>query len=356
MERLWIRQYKVDIINPSKVGASNLTKDNVEEHVVRSISSVGQEDPLRVQFEVELGEREGKMTMAIYNLAESTISDIMIKDSFVRLSVGYGIGSEEEDLSQIFIGKITFADTVYETTSRKTIIEAEDGSLLKYIPINVRIPKENLTHLTSIQWYFDQIYTKTGQQINVDNAKEQLQEIADEAYPGENGIYLYSDLRGTRTFVGEAARTLDKLLKPHRIQWSVINGNLNLTREGYTNEKIQARVLKLGEELLTVPKRAVNKDNQLDPRNPVQFIHKIFIQPDIKPGSYIKTEELYDRNGQIVQEDIFQSVISVKISGDYEGNNWNMVLSCTDKRTFYNDRTTTSIKQNADALAAVGGS
>tara|TARA_R110002020_G_scaffold213427_1_gene420246 strand:+ start:44374 stop:45510 length:1137 start_codon:yes stop_codon:yes gene_type:complete len=352
-DRRWIRQYKVEIINPSQSlgqvvgGKYNLLSNNFTQFKTRVISSVGVEEPLNVSFNIEAGSGSGLMSLSIFNLSETTISDIMVKDSFIKLSVGYGFETPEEDLSQLFYGKITHATTHYGSDGRKTAIKASAGDILNFLPIAVK-SQEDTRWIARIIWFLDIINEYSGNNIAVEDAKDQLSSIARLEEEGSNGVYLFDEIKGTETLVGNAGYLLSKYLRPHRISWTTVDDKLILTRRGFVDDKFTAKVLTLGEELLTIPKRSVDDDNQVSTKDPVDFTHTILIDPTIKPGSSIQTNVLIDEQGRQIEQEIIQSVQKIKITGDYESNNWYMKLSCTEDKRFSTGSKT--IEQKATEL------
>ena len=365
---LFVRQYKVEIVNPTQRtsvsgGLYNLASVNLDSYKVRTISSIGQENPLRVSFKIQAGqstpavttEGSGQMELSVFNLSDTTIADIMVKDSFIRLSLGYGNNIDEDDLSQVFYGKIKKALTTYGAEGKKTSIVAVAGDILNYIPITVKTPSDIVTHIDKIKWMLNTIRQKSGDQIAVADAISTLESmnLEDE---GTNGLYLGQEIRGTSTYAGTAAVVLGTLLRPFRIGWSLMDDRIILTRRGFIEPKKPFVKLTLTSGLLTIPKTAVDDDNQIDPKAPVDYTHRILIDPDIRPGSFIMTEDLIDENGQRVKEEIKQSVQEIVITGDYEGNSWFMDLSATrTDRSFYDNRSSNSVQQLTEKLNTQGG-
>ncbi len=365
---LFVRQYKVEIINPSqrisqKGGLYNLASVNIDAFKTRVISSIGQADPLRILFKIVAGqstpvatsEGAGQMDLAVFNLADTTIADIMVKDSFIRLSVGYGNNIDEEDLDQIFYGKIKNAITGYGPEGKRTSIIAVAGDILNYLPISVKTQSSLVTHADKIEWMLNIIRQKSGNQVAVADAIKTLRamELADE---GTSGIYLSNEIRGTSTYAGSASTVIGVLLRPFRIGWSMVDDRIILTRRGFIEPK--KPYIRLTDEsgMLTIPKTAIDDDNQIDPKAPVDYTHRILIDPDIKPGSLILTEDLIDETGQRVKEEIKQSVQKITITGDYEGVPWFMDLSATRTDTaFYDNKSNNSVQQLTEKLNTQGG-
>lgn len=244
---------------------------------------------LRVEFDVSksLHHDPNKAKITIYNLAEHSRSFASQEHVLVRLYAGYG----DDDPPLLFSGDVRWAPSTHEGTEWITRIEAADGARAHR---HARHDKSYAPNVDARQILKDAAATMNLKiPRSIDEAKELLTQYA-------SGFVAS----------GPTSETLDKLLKPRGMSWSVQDGSLVVLR---------GSDVRPGEALL------VDEDHGLvgtpapgDPNTKKKHLltFKTLLRPEIAPGVQVAVRSQSVSGNYRVEK--------LQATGDTHGADWTL--------------------------------
>jgi len=279
-EQLFNRSYILDLGAPKKTASMRYT--NID-------SGNGKNSALRIAFEIEkntLGSSSNHSKIAIYNLSTESRQKI-VKGWSLQLQAGY-----DGAVGTIFVGNVFNVKSERKGADIITVLECLDGgSAISY-------------------GTFDKSYGKGTPlyQILQDVAKA-MSLTSDTNPSGVNaGVVIgLPDFKIGYSFtaIGACKDTLDKLLKPLGLGWSVQNGALTILPQ--TSHSGQAILMSSTSGMIGVP--SFNND---------LLSFKSLLNPKVIPNALIKmVSENVALNG-------FYKINLAKYEGDTHENKWNI--------------------------------
>jgi hypothetical protein len=250
--------------------------------------------PLRVRFEIEKNQYGGSPNHSkidLYNL--SIASRQSIKSGYlVQLLAGYN-----NLIKTIFTGNVFTAKSTRDGPDIITTLECLDGgSAITYATLDKSYP----AGVTTVQ-----ILTDCAQAMAVTTSYQPVGIGAGIALGIPNNVYN-SGFAAT----GPCKDTLDKILKPLNLEWSIQDGNLNIIPKTAFNGAA-AQIISVDTGMIGVPSNNYNF---------TQFVS--LLNPNIAPGSLV---QLISENANL---NAFYKVLRVKYEGDSHDSKWQISCEC----------------------------
>lgn len=218
---------------------------------------------LRVKFEVVKNSAKDPNTcsLEIYGCSERTRAQLQHKPLAVFLDAGY-----DGQTHRLFNGDLRYANSRIEGTDWVTKLEIADGARsLSRARVN-----RSYSSGTSLKTVVSDVVKQMGLRIptNMNGARELDAQFA-------TGVVIE----------GLASSELSRLLKPHKISWSIQNSRLQMLRE---NEVRSDAVLLFTPDtgLIGTPEYGTPTKEQKSPSLSLQ----VMLEPDVLPGGKIKIE------------------------------------------------------------------
>lgn len=215
---------------------------------------------LRLQFKVtkHLGKAPNTGAITIVNLNAESRAAFQRKDCAVLLEAGY-----PTTIAKIFLGDVRVANSRHEGTQWMTTLEAGDGERAYLHPR----ANESFKGGTSAATVVEKLGRVMG--LDVGNLQAQASELAGHQYV--NG----------RQIRGRASRELDRILRSHRLEWSIQDGALQVLRPGQALQY----VVDLGPDTGLVGTPDVGTPEKKKKRPTIKWRSKLI--PEIKPGGIV---------------------------------------------------------------------
>lgn len=254
-------------------------------------SNMGKDpSPLRVSFDIEknIKSSPNKGSFSIYNMGPATRGSIA-KGTLVTFSAGYG-----ELVSNLFLGVVQRVTTEKSGADVVTKLECGDGEpALSKVTINRNFPPGGTTTLASIfQACAEAMSITTPANPQGLNAGIAL------------GIPVVAFPRGYAAH-GKVRDVMNSLCKPHKLEWSVQNGALDIIpRDAHAGN--EAVVLTASTGLIGIPSL-----------NDKTLTFSVLLNPLIAPNRLVVVQSLDDNrvNG-------FYKISSAKYEGDSHDAKW----------------------------------
>ncbi len=243
---------------------------------------------MRIEFEIErnLTKNPNTCDVTITNLAASTRSEFQHKPLLINVEAGYdGVNR------LMFVGDLRYACSKEEGADWSTLLQLGDGARIH------NTARVNRSYNGTV----------TAKQVLRDIAKSFGQDLPANV---EAATDLNVKLEGGLVSFGKIRDELTRLLAPHGYQWSFQNGRLQILKDSEARKDVHLINEETG--MIGTP------DFGSTPRSgkPPNMTIKMFLYPEILPGSKVKVESKTIPNGG------YFKVLSVKHKGDTHGGDW----------------------------------
>ena len=337
------------------------------------ITSINQRYPLDISFNISYDPtnttRQGAMSLSIFGLKESNIDLISQPNTQVVLKVGYksrdpNIETRPEDLSILFSGDVINLE-VDNTPGKKETKLLCRASKLGSKPLLVTYSSLGTHKDRLIQMIKDT--QVRNPEIDISNALVSLEVIASEE-PTKNelleklGVVIFSEdnpalaeysapllndpVTGSYTAQGTTLEELQKYAKNFDMDVSVMNRELYFVRKGGavpSRNQVQAR---LGENLLSAPRRVVDAS-----KGPVgsitsryEYKCRLLLSPQIKLNTALVSNVTRNTNGTVDDKEFPLKVNKIIHRGRYYGKVWYTDVVCSENSESYQDSPLKSVE------------
>lgn len=244
--------------------------------------------PLHISFSVQKADLQSQNTakLSIWNLNDRHLAELNKDDCAVALRAGYG-----SVIPLIFSGIVTFATTALDGADRCTDIELVDNR------IEIRDTYISLS-------YAGKVNTKTL----IQDAADQMGVAVTFSYNAE-----FADLPNGFSFIGPARGALSKACSSSRLEWSILNGVLQVKRPGDVMSR-EVYVLSPETGLIGIPKRVQISGDEGNSVAQHGWDVEYLMNAAINIGDYVKLESKMATG--------FFRVYSLEIEGDNLGGTW----------------------------------
>jgi hypothetical protein len=242
---------------------------------------------LRLSFTVErsLGSDPNTCSITITNLAETTRAAFQTKPLHIRLDVGFDGNTE-----RLFTGDLRWAHSKRTRTGWDTIMQIADGDrAYRFARVN-RSFKSGVTTKTALEETAKSMGLKFP--TTLEDAKE-----------------LFTKFQSGLTLSGPSSREMTRLLKPHGMNWSIQNGQLQILRNRDARQE-QAILVNQDTGMIGSPEFG----SPPQPGKPPVLSVRMLIYPSVVPGSKIRVES--DEIKGLFRVD------RVTHTGDTHGSEW----------------------------------
>ena len=257
--------------------------------------ATGERKPvLRVQFKIErtLQPEPNTADVSIFNLAKESRSAIQEKGIPTEIEAGY-FGNT----SLIFKGDLDYGSTVRTGTDWVTTFQATDGGK-KYRSARINLPFDAGTRIGDV--------LKTA----ADSLGLGLGNVAAEISKGiPRGALQY--VKGL-VLSGQGSKEFSKIVKRAGFEWSIQDGQIQLTRPGQVLDPNEAIVLNQSTGLIGSPEQG--EKGLLKARS--------LLQPDLQPGKRVQIQAGPRDASGTPEIDAFFRVEKTIFSGDTWGGDW----------------------------------
>lgn len=254
----------------------------------------GEQKPgLRVTFRVEKTLKKDPNTaeIVVWNLSADSRASVQDEGLLTEIEAGY-FGNT----SLIFKGELDYGQSTREGPDWITRLETQDGGA-QYRSSRINISFDASTLLQ------DAMRTAAGALgVGLGN----LEQALGEGLPRESATQYVKGL----VLSGKASKQFDKVCKRAGFDWSIQDGQLQLTRPGQVVNPAEAIVLMPGTGLIGSPERGekgIVKARSL-------------LQPDLMPGKKVQIRA-GEQNG-LWEVDGFYRVEKSIFTGDTGGSDW----------------------------------
>lgn len=244
--------------------------------------------PLHVTFSVQKADLQSQNTakLSIWNLNDQHLAELNKDDCAVALRAGYG-----SVIPLIFSGIVTFATTALDGADRCTDIELVDNR------IEIRDTYISLS-------YAGKVNTKTL----IQDTADQMGVAVTFSYNAE-----FTDLPNGFSFIGPAREALGKACSSSGLEWSVLNGVLQVKKPGDVMSR-EVYVLSSETGLVGIPKRVQISGDEGTSASQHGWDVEYLMNAAINIGDYVKLESKMVTG--------FFRVYSLEIEGDNLGGTW----------------------------------
>jgi hypothetical protein len=244
---------------------------------------------LHISFSVSRSEDKSgnSATLEIWNLNPDHQELITQKDCFVKLDAGY----EDSELITIFTGYVTYGDGELDGADWKTSLELVDGR----VPVRDTFQSKSYSGATNTKKVIDDVGAAMG-------------------FPVEFGDGVqFKDLPSGYSFVGQAAKSLDKACAASDLEWYVDNDTLHIKAKGKPKNR---QVYEISPEtgLIGYPKKVTKSGESDEDKDVVGYEVTYFLNAAIGVGDYVYLNSKVTKGYFRVQ--------SLKIDGDNLSGDW----------------------------------
>lgn len=263
---------------------------------------------LQVRFDVSKSssnkDKTNSATIEVYNLPEDARS--MLETDYIAAS--FTAGYVDIGIKRLFAGEVTSVSTRQSGTDMITQIQMGAG----YTGLNHQILSKLVSPGRTVRDVFEEI-------------RQAIPGISRGVYAGTN---LNNQIISGYPLMGEPRRMLDQLSSTYQIEWRIDDDVLYVNdMSGTISDNFeQAYVISSDTGMIEVP-YYVAGDKRRGKKDPVkkggvQF--KCLLNPEIIPGEIIRLE--YDE-----KFDGYYKVDSIRMYGDFRGNDWYLEAFCSEK-------------------------
>lgn len=248
---------------------------------------------LRVSFRIErqLQKEPNSLELTIWNLAKESRNRLQEKGITTEIEAGY-FGNT----SVVFKGSLEYGATTRQGPDWVTTLQSSDGGP-QFRGSRLNLSFDAGTTLT------DALKT-AAEAIGVGLGN--VQQAINEGAPRSSAVQYVKGL----VLSGPAAQQFDKIAKRGGWDWSIQDGQIQLTKPGGVINPNEAILLTQGTGLIGTPERG--EKGIVTARS--------LLQPELLPGK--RTEIRAGRNGDTFEIDGFYRIDKVKIVGDTGGQEW----------------------------------
>ena len=252
----------------------------------------------RVRFRIEKKIEQDPNTceITISNLSEQTRAEFQTKPLQVRIDAGF-----DGNLQSLFVGDLIWGSSKREGTDWELKLQLGDG---------VRAIRDGRTSLTF------------GSGVN---AKTVLGHLA-----GTMGLKLPKNIADAKeltaqfqtgvTVHGPSRDQMSKLLRPHKMDWSIQDGRLQILRDGEA-VAVEALLWNQSTGMIGSPEFGPPEDEPGKKPKPPTLTSKSLLRPDVSPGRPIVVQSA-------AIEGLFR-VERVTHTGDTHGVDWFTEIEAT---------------------------
>ncbi|WP_444447903.1 hypothetical protein [Pseudomonas kurunegalensis] len=287
------------------------TGDNyLDEFVIQGGSSWGIERPINISFDISRSadiKHKGANSAAIeiYNLDRDRIAVLNQSSQSLHCTLAVSYDSFSDDVV-LFSGDVKTVETRKSGTEYITQIQMGDGyatlkesNLKGYIPPGVTV----------------------GQAL--EQLRQQIPNLSRGVFVGTN---LNNPISSGWRISGKAKDVLKKFCEAHRLEYTINNGVMNVTSVNMPSSANKDMATYIGPDsgMIDVPFNAgpapvsAKGDKRQRPRMQV----KALLNPEVYPTQLIVVP--------VDGLDIVYRVADIRYSGEFNGNDWIMELSCTE--------------------------
>ncbi len=258
--------------------------------------ATGERKPLlRVQFRVErnLQKEPNSAEVSIFNLAKSSRAAVQEKGIATEIEAGY-FGST----SLIFKGDLDYGSTSRAPPDWITTLQSTDGGI-KYRSSRVNLSFDAGTAVGDVL----KLAAETLG-LGLGNVRTEV----DKGLPRNTAIEYVKGL----VLSGQASNQFNKIVRRAGFEWSIQDGQIQLTRPGQVLDPNEAIVLSRGTGLLGSPEQG--EKGLIRARS--------LLQPELLPGKRVQIRAGAVDEAGTPEIDGFFRIEKTVFSGDTWGNDW----------------------------------
>jgi hypothetical protein len=224
---------------------------------------------LRMSFKIEkkLQKNPNTAQITLWNLAPQTRALVEKKPLHIRLDAGYG-----ETVHRLWVGDMTFSSSRYDNVDWITVIEVANGErAFNHARVNRSFKKAQGGAGTNCMDVVHEVAKSMEMPVTIPaDIKTELQD---------------AELKHALTIRGPSRKSLDRILKPKGLEWSMQDGQIQILRpEQIRND--QAHLINQSTGMIGTPEYNAPKK----PGEKAVLKLKMLLYAGLVPGQKIKVE------------------------------------------------------------------